>query len=1615
MGDDNNVEKIRIEIDDSDALRSEQKVNAGMEGIEKQAGKTQRAIQQSITTLTNGLEGEQKKILTISQTSEQSMRRIVQSAQRRAAFASANSPSERAAIERDLGASRLSGDQKKLQDFLAATGREISAYKKQEYDTALNKAAAASEKAASNTIVFDRALQKITKSTKQAVDEYQRLTNVVGKSGIDKIDADRSARLASARTDQERRAAQRYFAKLEAQAAVKEASTAAETTAGSRGQVQRVLIGTAIGASAEQQVLARRAASIEAETASKAALESSKAAETELGKVQQYFLGLGLAQRQQKIDQLRREKTAVTEIAQLEDKAATASLSGIGKQIFAAEKLLVKYADQPKRIEAIKASIDRLRQTEKLEQEQSAASGHGGIFSRSTAGGRFFLGAKDFFEGRTTYGQVEVATGLSKLGGAALLVGGITTALVAAGAASIAAAKSLANYGTEVRDVELRTGLSAKEVQQFAFAAKASNQDVSIFERTMRGLSQAIEGDDASATKARGILRGFGVDVQAVKDGTAGTADTLLKISAGLNGIANPFERDKTALDLLKRAGIEAIPTLVQLQQRIALANKEGLGGVSEGEIKRFEQIQEHFALISAKLEEIKIKYFKEPLVNTMEFVIKVGSKTFDFINGINEITGALLRIASGAKPAGAQKNPYDLGSVGDDPLLKLLNQGGDARNKQRVNSLEGVIGSGLSGAEDKLTKLRKNYEDIRKEADDLVKSQKVMPDQLDQIVSRLSKARGLYESQDKLVKDLRGQPEHEKAAHDYLLKSLNAETEARTKQSVSATFGLTDATVNLWEARVKAVDEYTKRVKELREEGSATPVALRDIGSALIANIYTAQANSVTAREKEFKDQLRNEQQLYGERLKFDLEFNNESLKLATAAIDDRFSFEERALEISKDRQIRSIENTDAKTLQAKVTYELRKGEIEATFSARREQLQLDAIGRELNSELTLLKGTLDAKLISEAQYRDRVDALNAGADEKRRQAIINAEADIAKAREEAQLKSIETIRNANTRVFDSFKRESEGVFDAMTRNGQNAAQAIGNVLKNVFLTTLKDIVSTQSARFLTQIFTGQKVGLTPENPAPGILGRIGATFGIGSRPTFNSKEALTKLDLPGHLGDVSAVSSSYGAAVPVVIANIDALQQQGSQQTTVQNAFSIFSGGAKRGLSIAGGVLAAGLPLAAAGLGSLGGGGGAGAGAGIAQSTISFPGAGGIQQTFPGQVFGGGGAFGGGSIATPPFFPTDQGLGGVGSGIPGLGGGSGASGGSAGGSGGPLSGISKYFNSNSLKNFFLNQNGIAIKPGLSTTGAGSIGGFGLQALSSPFAGVLGAGLLLSGISNPRGKAGAIQSTVGGGLLGTSIGAQIPALGLVNGGILGAGAGLAINGLQRGGKLGILETTAGGAAIGFALGGPIGAAIGAGVGFVAGLVRSFFKTATEKAREKIKTRYGVDIKDNKILQQIVQIGKDQFGGNLDAAILSMPVRNLIELYGQATGQNVKGVVAHAQASIFANQNGQLSQQATYFNGSPVFPGQTQSSVGLPQLMANGLYTTTPVQSGANVFHGTIQLDAAATSAVLQGQAADYVSNNGRAVASSAQDGTQQAGTLRSTAANLLQPGLGRN
>ena len=295
-----------------------------------------------------------------------------------------------------------------------------------------------------------------------------------------------------------------------------------------------------------------------------------------------------------------------------------------------------------------------------------------------------------------------------------------------------------------------------------------------------------------------------------------------------------------------------------------------------------------------------------------------------------------------------------------------------------------------------------------------------------------------------------------------------------------------------------------------------------------------------------------------------------------------------------------------------------------------------------------------------------------------------------------------------------------------------------------------------------------------------------------------------------------------------------------------------------------------------------------------------------------------------------------------------------------------------------------------------LGSTGGGSMRNAGLMGMFSK-AGREG---MLANLKSFVGMSGSIQT--GEGMATTwqdaTMGQKFSAIGKSDAALMG-GVMLAMDGLRRGGKLGVAETTAGGAAIGYKFGGPLGAAIGGSIGLVAGIVRLFVKGAEEKVREKIKATYGVDIADKGVLRQIADMAKSAFGGNIDMAIRSQQVRDLIQLYAMSTGQKTSGMPANVQAVSVVQSGGSLFQSPQYNNGTPL-PGLG----GLPGLDKIG--SGTPSGGGL-----VIQLDGPATTALLQGQAVQAIANNPRLVQSATMAATRSNSNRRELTSLQLSPG----
>ena len=499
------------------------------------------------------------------------------------------------------------------------------------------------------------------------------------------------------------------------------------------------------------------------------------------------------------------------------------------------------------------------------------------------------------------------------------------------------------------------------------------------------------------------------------------------------------------------------------------------------------------------------------------------------------------------------------------------------------------------------------------------------------------------------------------------------------------------------------------------------------------------------------------------------------------------------------RDAQLRQAEATDAQTLQQKLALEQRKMEIEVAYLERVNEIKQRLFDLETSRMVLEEEANLQRLGYRADQIKARIAELTQQREDIRREQQEATDAAIQAARENAAIRQAELVRDHNRQIFDSLKRQAEGVFDALLTKSQSVWSAIANALKTAVLTAIKEIVTSRVAALLMELFTGARVAFAGAGSANfpsisgGVLGRLGAVLGVGTVPVFG------------------------GGPIP-------------------------------------------------------------------------------------------GGAVGG--RGTPPFLPG----------------------------GGLLPSLTR------LREFVGLGSSIQLAPGVATT---------FQAAT----------LLQKLTSVARSPAAAL----GGGLL-------------------------ALAGLQRGGVSGLAMTTAGGAMVGFKYGGPLGAAIGAGIGAIAGIARLFVKSAEEKAREKIRATYGVDIRDKGILRQIVETAKQAFGGNLDAAIRSQQIRDLIELYAMTTGQSTAGLPPSMRPLSLIQQGGALFQQTFTAGAAPTLD---RIAAGTPQAAA-------PI---------VINISVPGAKEFFEKETVRVVVENPRAVQSAALNATRANAGRRELTALQLSPG----
>ena len=994
--------------------------------------------------------------------------------------------------------------------------------------------------------------------------------------------------------------------------------------------------------------------------------------------------------------------------------------------------------------------------------------------------------------------------------GATQVIDGMTASMAKAVAAGQLIYGALASAARALRDMTFgavhtqdQLGKTAQRIGMSVEALSAMRHAAELSDVSMDQLTSSLARFSRNIASGSTALDALGVAVRR-SDGTTREMDAILSdVADRFGSMPDGVQKTALAIELFGRSGAQLIPLLNQGAGGLAEMAREAreLGRVIDTETaRRAEELNDNITRLKGAAEGLAFELARQLVpraVDATQAVLRwvrdggldrlagylreaaewarnigVWIVQYAVVKNVLDLAAAMrsASIAAGGLSAAMAANPWGLAAAGVATLGVVL-----WREKQRLDEYQ----ESMSRAAEKAALMRAISEGAT----------------LDQL-----KAQGYAED---AIRRAIGAPaqaaETARRSLQFDMEDVEALQEQR-RRAAEAERRAADLLRQAREGELSGVARVVAEYRRYREELGLSSRAQRDLAAAaeirVRAELEAERRKSAELASAEAERIADLRRRALADQMRAQIEFEEETLSRGIETARERLRYEETVAAQIRDARLRELDLVDARTAEQQVAVQSERLRIEEEFLLKRFALRADELRRESELEIATMEAIARARGITEEQIAARRDAILRDYAERARQLEADTQAAIDAARQSTAVRQVQIVRDQNQRMFDSFKRQAEGIFDALLTRSQSVWSAIGDSLKTALLTALKEVVTSRIAAMLMQLFAGLRMP-------------VGRTAGIAMMP--------------------APVLAGGGGMIPY-------------------------------------------------------------------------------------------GAAGG--MGTPPF-------------VPGSGGWSG--------------------------------------------GVGSLLGAGLLNMAT----IGGMGLMLGGLA--RGNATLT-------ILGSSLGlARVGIMGTQLGMLGGAGAGIMAAGLQRGGWSGFGMSVGGGAVLGWQFGGPLGAVIGAGIGAVAGLVRLFVKGAQEKAREKIRATYGVDIRERNILSEIVAIAKQGFGGNLDMAIRSPQIRDLIELYALSTGQSTSGLPATVRPVLLLQQGGGLFQSSSGGLALDRIGGGAPSSAAAPMV----INITVP---GAKEF--------------FEKETVRVVVENPRAVQSAAMTATKASAGRREMTGLQLSPGL---
>jgi hypothetical protein len=1189
-------------------------------------------------------------------------------------------------------------------------------------------------------------------------------------------------------------------------------------------------------------------------------------------------------------------------VASIERRAAAEGKNPVERLVAERDKLIKKLGDEEKQIDRVRVAYDKL-----IKAEQS--KGGGGNFGETI---------KKFVESPFSAAGGAASGFLETLGPVGIGLAGVATGAVAVGGALFEIVKTSGEAAEGLTNLSASSGISIGNLDRLQAMAKLTGLDISTLARAGTSMAQTL---DQGGEKAKTLISTLGklhVSTVDLNGAQKDEGQILTETITALGSVTDNTQRLALAAEALGPRVSKSLSNLLKQYGDLDKAARELGFGNRDELLKSLTDSAEELHKLGLMFDQVKD--------HVAGFVLTTigGFKTI--LDGLkpvkDEITAAfsplLLAIGYIEKYNDAVREKNKLEELGPDSIQRHFTEV-NRTSASRFN--QGLTGT-KEALEDKIKTLTDERDKAQRIIDSASRGEVADTGKLREAETTVTRNNAAIEANKNLVELISKRKSLLQELHTQEATAGNAELDSidkinakwdenirKLKEVGVSGKQLATETALINKARQAEIDQENRkldqqesrqlrqiqvnenRAKLRQQQAGVTATPIRELGT------FGVSASDIEASiQGQYAKRVQEAQQEHD----FEITLANE-LKLENGKTDERA----KQVAIAKaDSQLR-ISTGDADLQRQKELTDLHQKDIDQQKKFFQDYgklafgSQADVIrsGAQFNTRIAglnnkdnpgqAIEDTFKIQ-ITEAQevYALEVKRIQTEEDgytaalsfEKARRQLVKETTD---AQNEAILKQIELQHQQ----FDGLKKDLEGLYNTLFTKPKDFGKQFSATIHTAALRPITEGLSGLTAGVLQPLIYG----------SDGKGGLAGATRGLfGSTQTQSPIKLSTDANTQSTDANTQAVytltallSATTGQPNPptptgthTAIALPSFSRSTISSVPALSNAFSALSLGLGAPLSTASsGSVFAGTPSASA-----------------VSSSIDFGnGAVPLGSSISTSGFGGGSAF-----ATPGFFPPSSVTGGGSSGFnfaPALSAilGGGGSRGASPGVGLPSASRGFGFK---LPNF----------SGLAQT-------FGIGAATKNTQDV---GLYGDTVSDSGTSFGSVLSSPGAGALFTSVGLPLTTAGLF--------------GNNRGTGTGIAESTIGGALTGAGIGTEIlpglGTAIGAGIGAGVGALASGIEALTgdispqQKAKKYAKQFYGITI-SNQVANSIAQIAQSKYAGNVQVAVRSPEVRQMLGLYAAGTGQSNSKALSSLtpHGSALAEQGGTLFQQATYQYG----------------------------------------------------------------------------------------------